>query len=442
MSEGLMLVTVRTFLLLCAVTLASARASRAQVSTLDSLIATSLRQHPGIRAALARVDAASAAVRPAAAMPDPMLMAGVENLPLGKEQTETPSGHGQPAVIDDGLPDMMTMKMLGISQTLPFPGKLRARRRAAEQQLAVAEARLEATRRQIAQDVAMAYYELVYRHRALQIVRASEEASQNAERAAEARYIAGLGEQSAVLDARVATVRFAEQRIALEQEQSAARAALEAALAGDPPAVLDASAAKQDLLLSVDHPVRLLNELHALALQSNPELLARRAEIAALGSELDVTRREYLPDFDVSFRYGQRTGRPDMISASVAVPLPIQKRSKQDEITRGAQARLIAAESELEAEANRLRANVAALRADLDRIRQQASLFQRSILPQARAALESATAGLTTGKVELFSVIQRRTELLDYELALERLLVDFGQKVAQLENVVGTEVHP
>lgn len=421
----------RTQLFACAMVLAAAFALPAQDARLDSLMATSLRNHPAVRAGAARVDAARAALRPAGALPDPMVMAGIENLPLGRDTS----------AMDADLPDMMTMRMLGVSQTVPFPGKLSARRRAAEQQVAIAEARLDVTRRQIAREISLAYYELAYLDAALQIIEASQAASRNIERAAEARYVAGLSEQRGVLDARVATTRFSEQLIALQQERTTQRALLAAAIGDSTPVMPDANVSER-LLRVAQLTLSSTRELQDLALRNNPELRARGAEIAALTYELEVARKEYLPDFDFSVRYGQRTGRPDMISASVTIPVPIQKGRKQDELVRGAEANVAAARADLLDQSNRVRAEVAGLRADLERIRSQIALFQRSIIPQARAALESAIASLVTGKIELFSVIQRQTELLDYDLALQRLLAEFGQKLAQLESIVGAEVLP
>ena len=73
-------------------------------------------------------------------------------------------------------------------------------------------------------------------------------------------------------------------------------------------------------------------------------------------------------------------------------------------------------------------------------IRTQLALFTRSIIPQAQAALASATASLEAGRLELFIVLERQTDLLEYQLELERLVADYAQKIVQLESVVGKEV--
>jgi outer membrane protein TolC len=458
-----MLDTIK-LLLLSALALAVATPLHAQVqpASLDSLIASALPNHPALQAAAARLDAARARVRPAGALPDPMLMAGIENLPLGREALAESGGHAPMPAPESDRPDMMTMKMVGISQVVPFPGKLSARRRAAEEQVVSAEAQMVGTRWRIVREISHAYLELVYLERALQLVRTAHQISEDTERAAHARYLAGTGDQRGVLDARVATARFAERAVALEEERRIQQAVLGAA-AGDSVgtdrlraiiperiarAVLPPNAAAVRFTSAevgaraAGSSLPSVGDVQELAVRNNPELRARAAEIAALSFELEVARKDYLPDFDLSLRYGQRNSRPDMISATLAIPIPIQKGRKQDELVRAANAELAAARAGLSDETNRVRAQVAGLHAELERIRTQLALFSRSIIPQSQAAVASATASLQTGRIELFTVLERQTDLLEYQLEVERLLADFGQKLTQLESVAGAEVLP
>ena len=105
----------------------SAPAAGSDAAQLDSLIAAARKASPALRAARARVEAARSRIAPAGARPDPMLMAGIQNFP----------------VTEPGFTDFMTMKMVGVGQTIPFPGKLPLRTRAAERELAAAHARLD-----------------------------------------------------------------------------------------------------------------------------------------------------------------------------------------------------------------------------------------------------------------------------------------------------------
>lgn len=239
---------------------------------------------------------------------------------------------------ESDLPDMMTMKMVGVSQVVPFPGKLAARRRAAEQQLLAARARLDGARLQIIREISHAYYELTYLERALQLVRAAHNVSREVERATQARYTTGTGEQRSVLDARVATARYNEQAIALEEERRIQRAALGAATGDSIPTdfvariperiargALPASAAAvrstsaEPGAWAAGSPLPNLRELQELAVRNNPELRARAAEIAALGYELELARKEYHRHAGQGRHGGHEHGRQSEYDAADAV---------------------------------------------------------------------------------------------------------------------------
>lgn len=89
-------------------------------SALGALIAEALQNNPELRAAAKETEAADQRVRPAGALEDPMLEAGLLNAPI------------QPFGLNR---EDMTMKMLGLSQKLPYPGK-----RALREQVAAKDA--------------------------------------------------------------------------------------------------------------------------------------------------------------------------------------------------------------------------------------------------------------------------------------------------------------
>ncbi len=164
--------------------------------------------------------------------------------------------------------------------------------------------------------------------------------------------------------------------------------------------------------------------------------------IEAQAAQVELARKEALPDFDVSLQYGQRDGHPDMVSAVVSVPLPINRRRKQGLEVRAAEAELAAAEAARHQARNAVRLEVARLHSELERGRTQLALYVKSIIPQAQASLTSATAGYQVGRVDLLALLDNQTTLYNYEAAYHRLLTDFAQKLAELERTVGKEVLP
>ena len=90
---------------------------RAAAPALGTLIGEALQNNPELRAAAKETEAAGERVRPAGALDDPMLEAGLLNVPVQSWRLNR---------------EDMTMKMLGLSQKLPYPGKRALREQVAE----------------------------------------------------------------------------------------------------------------------------------------------------------------------------------------------------------------------------------------------------------------------------------------------------------------------
>ncbi len=433
--------------------------ARAQATnSLDALVARADTANPSLQAARDRVSAAAARVGPAAAWADPMLKAGIQNLPLGTENAASAGGHGSGGPSVPG--DPMTMKMIGVSQTIPYPGKVSLRRQAAEREVDAARANLDAARLQIAKDVRTAFFELAYIDRALTIVERNRSVLGDVIQVTEAHYASGTGGQQDVLKARVEAARLGESASALLEGRRAMSAELNATLNRDdttsipspviPERIVQAAiptdpnrirfAAQTLGARTVDSPFPPLAELQNLAVRQNPTLKENEANIAAQAARVELARKGSRPDFDVSLQYGQRNQRPDMITAEVSIPLPIHRRSRQDQELAEARAELSAMESDRRAKINSVRAQVARLVSDLERGRTQLAIYAKAILPQGSAAATAALASYQSGKTDLLTVLDNQNTLFTYETEYYRSLSDFAKNLAELEHVVGSEI--
>jgi outer membrane protein TolC len=411
----------------------------------DSLVARALATSPIIRSANQRIDAARARIGPATARPDPMVMAGIQNLPISRPGFSS---------------DEMTMKMVGASQTILYPGKLALRRIAAEREVDVARVGLEVSRKRVARDVKDAYYELAFLDRALAIVERNEDVLGTFTRTTEARYGAGVSGQQDVLKARVEAARLAETASDLTEQRRAAIARLNAQLSrpseepvppAEIPAVLLRAAAGDSNQVPTftsaalgarasDSPLHSLADLQQLAIENSPELREHEAMIAVQAARVEVARKEYLPDFDLSAQYGQRNRLPDMVSVTVSLAVPLQRSRKQDQVVAEASTTLAALREEHQTKVNEVRNEVARLVSELERSRTQLALTRRAILPQARASLSSALASYQVGKVEFLTVLDNQSTVFTYETEYYRAIADFAKNLAELERVVGVEV--
>lgn len=427
-------------------------------SEIDSLIRFALATSPVIKAASGRLDAARHRIGPAAAWPDPMLIAGIVNQPLGKEAARL-SAHGTPTAASG--PDPMTMRMVGVTQTIPYPGKLRLERGIAERELDAASASVDVARRQVVRDLKAAYYEIAFLDHALAVIENSRNVLERMIRTTEARYGVGQSSQQDVLKARIDAARLAESASSLLEQRRAALARLNAILnrpsdtpleRADVPRAIERAAVgdstREARFASAafgarvgDSPLPTLGELQAAAIRNDPELREHEAMIAAQTARLELSRKSTLPDVDLSVQYGQRGGGlPDMLTATVSVPIPLQKRRRQDAKISEASSTLSSLHAEHEAKVNALRSEIARLVSELERERTQLALYRRAILPQARAAVTTSAASYQVGKAELPTVLDSQSTLFTYETDYYRALSDFAINLAELERVIGKEI--
>ena len=415
--------------------------SRAAVS-LDSLVAQALIASPVTLAAQRRVDAAEAAVGPAGSLDDPMLMLGWMNQPLRGPKQE------------------MAMRVLGVSQMIPFPGKRPLGRAVAEHELTAARAELEASRRAVIETVREAYYELAFLERATEVIGGNERLLGDFIGVTESRYAVGTGGQPDLLKARVELARLAEEAVMLQEERVAVVARLNSALDRPTDAPVPAARVPDRIAAAAvasapegirftsaalgarvaDSPLPALTVLQEQAIRDNPELRAHEAMVTAQATRAALARKSHLPDVEVSVQYGQRDGLSDLVSAVVSLPIPVRRGSRQDLEIREAEARLAALHAEHRIQANQLRAEVAEAHADAERARSQLALFVTSILPQGRAALESAMSSFQVGRVDFLTLLENQATLYGYETAYHRALTDFAIDLARLERLVGKEI--
>jgi outer membrane protein TolC len=413
-------------------------------TALDSLLQRARAINPQLRAARSRVTAAQRRVGPAGLRPDPMLMAGVQNLPLR----------------EPGFSDVMTMKMVGISQMFPARGKLGLQQRIADEEARGTATTLVDLTRQVEVDVRAAYYELLFLDQALAIVQRNQDLLGGLSRITETRYRAGTSPQADVLKTQVEITRLAESAVTLTTQRRATLARLNALLDRPSDAVIDHLAFPASVLraaasdtthdvqfvspalgaLAAGSPFPVLDSLQALALVHNAALNAHTTMIAAQATRVALARKAAAPDINVSVQYGQRQAQPDMMTAVVSLPLPLYKHRNQDATTAATAAELTALDAEHIAMQNELRATVAQWYTTAERARTQLALYTRAMLPQERAALASARTSYEVGRVDLLAVLDQQVMLFTTETDYYRMLTDFATAVAQLERLVGQEM--
>jgi outer membrane protein TolC len=416
----------------------------APAQQLDSLMALARRESPAVLAAEARLRAARANVGSAGAFADPMFMAGVANLPLGSP----------------GFRDEMAMKMIGVEQTFPFPGKRGLRRAVAGHEADMAEEELDQVRRETAKDVAGAYLELALADTLERLAQRQHLLLLTVARTVQASYATGRGGQEEPLRIQTELVRLSGEVTMLHAERVRAIVRLNALLGRDARVPIEVAGYPRRLqraagvgvatrvrfadttlgALAALSPLPPADTLLETVADSSPMILAHLAELAAQGARADLTAREASPDPTFSLQYGQRNGLTDMVSAGVRFPIPLWGARQQRRRAAAERATLEALEHEHHRMAAELEAEVLDLAQMAEVHRTRLALYRAGVLPRARAAAEAGLAGYRTGRTSFQGVLDTYMALYRDEAEAARLLTEFGKVVIALEALAGREV--
>ncbi len=404
--------------------LALALPARAQApdTLLRSLAAEAAQNNADIQAARREVEAARNRVSPAAALDDPMLELGVVNLPAESLSFRK---------------EDMTMKMIGLTQRLPYPGKRALRRDVAEKEVEAAENNLQEAVNRVQREVKMAYFDLGQVDEMRRLVEKNRRILEQLLSIAETRYGVGQTSQADVLKAQTQVSKMLDELIKLGRERPMIEAELNRALgrSSGVPALAPQPLRPREVVLQ-------LAELRDAARQSRPQLLAQQSMIARGTKQLDLARKDYYPDFDVRFSYGQRDNtvemkREDMISFTVAINLPVWRGSKLEPRVSEAEAMREQASRMYQARLNEIDAMLRREVANAEQSLKSVRLYETGILPQARLAVEASLSAYRVGRTDFLMLLDSQMTVFNYEQSYISNVASQNKALAEIEFLTG-----
>ncbi len=389
---------------------------------LNDLVQSAIADNPEIKASEARWQAFSEKVRQAGTFEDPMLMLKIQNAMVR-----------EPLAFDR---DVMTAKVIGISQLLPFFGKRGLQRESAERSADAERWAYEERKLELRRMVKETWYQLYFIDRSLEIVEKNIVILDDLSRFSETMYGVGQGLQQDVLKAQVERSKMEDMRINLRQKRKSLEAVLNT-LAYRPTGTSVPVIPDSELTPATMDPA----ELERLAGENRPLLrsLASRVEKAQVGRKL--ADKEFYPDFTVAFEYMQRDPAMgeagyDMYGAGITFNLPVQRERRHGMVAE-ADSEIRMAQEELNMLRNQIRFGIADGLARLERSRRLAELYREGLLPQAEHSLEAAMAAYRVGKADFMNVLESQMALFNFEREYFDAVAEHQMQLAQLEGVVG-----
>lgn len=381
--------------------------------TLDAALQSATDHSASMQAAQASVRASSEAAVKAGQLPDPMLKAGIDNLPVNGGQRFTV---GQ---------DFMTMRRIGIEQEWVSGDKWRLRSALANEQLGRERAGYLAQLASVRQQTATAWLNAVYAKQALALQQALLDHMNHEFDATKASYRGAKASAVDVVQARAMLAQTQDQWLKARQVYQTALIALSRWTAVPASDVTGTPPAPESFVSSLPP-----DELRV----SQPALIAAADDIAVAEADTAVANSERRPNWTWEVAYQQRGGAySNMVSVGVTIPLPLNRRNRQN--------RDVAEKAELATKArlvyeDTLRQVQADIRSQSETLasgRERIANLSASLLPAADQRVQLANAAYRAGTGSLADTFAARRAQLDAQLQVLDLRRDVSQTWAQLE---------
>ncbi len=381
--------------------------------TLDAALQSATDHSASMQAAQASVRASSEAAVKAGQLPDPMLKAGIDNLPVNGGQRFTV---GQ---------DFMTMRRIGIEQEWVSGDKRRLRSALANEQVGRERAGYLAQLASVRQQTATAWLNAVYAKQALALQQALLDHMNHELDATKASYRGAKASAADVVQARAMLAQTQDQWLKARQVYQTALIALSRWTAVPASDVTGTPPAPESFVSSLPP-----DELRV----SQPVLITAADDIAVAEADTAVANSERRPNWTWEVAYQQRGGAySNMVSVGVTIPLPLNRKNRQN--------RDVAEKAELATKArlmyeDTLRQVQADIRTQSETLasgRERIANLSTSLLPTADQRVQLADAAYRAGTGSLADTFAARRAQLDAQLQVLDLRRDVSQTWAQLE---------
>lgn len=322
-------------------------------------------------------------------------------------------------------------KMYGISQMVPFPGKLSIKGKIARYEAEKTEWEYRETELKIIADLKVAYSMYFYVNKSIETYKQSAEIMNNFSKVAESKYIVGQASQGDVLRAQVETAKMLNMIITMEQEKETVKAELNSITGKDADSELGEP---EDLT-----PKYIKNkweEIKKLVIENNFEIRINNANVSRSKWSQKSAYTEFLPDFGLTYRRRKMENADDTQDFMLGFTVPLWfwkpmlavkemsselKMSESDKKNTELMAVSQAKETFLK----------------LKTLERLIELYRTNILGQAEQSQKITEASYRADKEDFLQVLDTTRTLLDLRLEYYKYIAEYYQGLSKLEKIVG-----
>ena len=389
------------------------------ITPLSQLVEEAEKNNPQIEAARQGWQAAKQVPTQVSTLPDPQF--NLQHLSVGSPRPFAGYTNSDFAYLG-----------LGVSQDIPYPGKLRLKGEIAKREADVSQEQVESVRRAVLAELKGIYFQLAYLSKTLTILEEDGDLLKQVEQAADARYRSGMGTQQDVLQAQLQKTKLLRE-IAVHHLQMGKLEAQIKQLLNRPQDSQDIEPSE----LAETALAQTYADLLAAAQVQNPEIASAQKMIERQSLQVDLARKDFYPDFNVQYMW-QRTD-PTQFRAyymlSVGIKVPIYRSRKQRPELAQAQSEQVRARSEFQAQSQQVASELRTQYVVVQQTAELLKIHREGLSPQARSEFQAGLAAYQSNKQDFQALITAFLDVLHLDEDYWQNLAEYETAIARLEQL-------
>jgi outer membrane protein TolC len=391
------------------------------VTPLKDLLNEAERNNPQIAAARQSWESAKQVPSQVSTLPDPQFTAQQVNV-------------GSPRPFAGYTNSDFAYFGLGFSQDFPYPGKLRLKGEMAKRDADVVQQQYESTRRSVLAGIKAAYFQLSYLSKTLGILESDGGLLQQVEKAADARYRSGMGNQHDLLQAQLERTKLLREITMHHLDVAKTQAQIKQLLnrSQSSPDIEPADLPESPLTYTFD-------ELLTAAKSGNSDISGADKMVEKQNVQVEIAHKDFYPDFNIQYMW-QRTDPTQfrayyMLTFNVRVPI-YRSRKLRPELAQ-AEADLSRSHSEAESQLQQVAFELQTEYETAQKNAEVLKIYREGLLPQARAEFEAGVAAYQNNRQDFQSLLTSFLDVLKLDEEYWQSAADRETALARLEQLTG-----
>jgi cobalt-zinc-cadmium efflux system outer membrane protein len=395
--------------------------SQGPTTPLADLLAEAEKNNPQIQAARQSWQAAKQIPSQVSTLPDPQFTLQQVNV-------------GSPRPFAGYTNSDFAYLGLGVSQDIPYPGKLRLKGEIAKRDADVSQQQIESVRRSVLAAVKSSYFQLAYLSKTLGILESDGQLLQQVEKAADARYRSGMGNQQDLLRAQLEQTKLLREISMHHLEVAKVQAQIKQLLSRSQSSPDIETAELPDTPLPYT-----FEELLSATKTQNPEIAGAQKMIERQNFQVDLAHKDFYPDFNVQYMW-QRTDPAEFRAyymLSVGVRVPIYRSRKQQPELAQAEANLSKSRSDAQSQTEQIAFEVRTEYETAQKTAEILRIYREGLLPQARAGFQAGVAAYENNRQDFQALLTSYLDVLHLDEEYWKSAADRETALARLEELTG-----